>query len=521
MRWRRFSRACAAFTVAMAVTGAANANVPPTLTHQGRLFDDMGAPVNDTFPVSFAIHDSPNSDVPLWTETLDVTFEDGYFSVSLGSVNGFGSLFDGQDLYLEIGVGGGALTPRSLIASVPFAFVAGDAIGDIHPASVSIAGFGEVIDKDGNWVGPPTGLVGATGPAGADGPAGPAGPAGAQGPAGPTGGVGPTGPAGPQGIQGTAGAAGAPGPLGPTGPAGAIGPQGPQGIQGAQGAQGIQGTIGPVGPQGAQGPVGATGSVGPAGPQGPAGAQGQAGVAGPAGPAGAIGPTGPVGAQGATGATGAVGPTGPQGPAGAQGAAGATGAVGPTGPQGPAGAQGAAGATGAVGPTGPQGPAGAVGAVGPTGPAGPAGAVGATGPSGVANFGQKSWNGGTTQAAGSWVTINASTLAITTTGGPLMISVNVYLNSGSHATCRPIIDGLWAGSYGGLVQSGDPFWQEGLTYTGGFGNNWSAWQKTRIYPGVPAGNHTLQVQCATDGGTLGVCNANSIGCQVGFVELKQ
>ena len=176
-----------------------------------------------------------------------------------------------------------------------------------------------------------------------------------------------------------------------------------------------------------------------------------------------------------------------------------------------------------MGPTGPQGPAGADGAVGPTGPQGPAGVPGPTGPqgpSGTINFGQKSWNGGTTQSSGSWVTINASLMNITTSGGPLLITVNTYLNGGSHSTCRPIIDGVWAGTYGGLPNSGDPFWQEGLIVTGASPGNWWPWNKTRLYPGIPAGNHTLQVQCATNSGTLGVCNDGSVACSVHFVELK-
>ena len=396
MRFRSLLRrmlSAGAFLGMTALAGSAAADVPPTLTHQGRLFSDAGDPVNATIDVAFAIYDAPNAAQPVWTETHSVTFEDGYFSVALGADSPLLPLLGDVPLYLGITVGAEAeMTPRTLVGSVPYALWAQDVKGPIHPASVHIEAYGQVIDEDGNWVGPATNI---------------------------------------------------------------------------------------------QGPAGPPGVVGATGPAGPAGAPGMAGVDGPAGPAGPAGSMGPVG------------------------------------PTGPAGAQGATGAAGAVGPTGPQGPAGAVGAVGPTGPAGPAGAVGATGPSGVANFGQKSWAGGVSQGAGSWVTINASTMAITTTGGPLMISVNIHLNGGSHATCRPIIDGLWAGSFGGLIQSGDPFWQEGLVYSGGFGGNWSAWQKTRIYPGVPAGNHTLQVQCATDSGTLGVCNANSVGCHVGFVELKQ
>ncbi len=346
MRRRRFSRSLSAVTLAlvMGLATAAHAAVPPTLTHQGRLYSDAGDPVNATLDVTFSVYDDPSAAAPVWTEEHTITFEDGYFSVSLGADAPFGDVFDGDPLYLGIKVGDNAeMTPRALVASVPYAFRAGDVTGDIHPTSVSIAGFGEVIDKDGNWVGPATGLQGPAGAEGAVGPTGPGGPAGANGAAGPT------------------------GPAGAQGPAGPVGPQGIQGIQGPAGAQGIQGTIGPIGPQGVQGPVGA---------------------AGPMGPAGALGPTGPAGATGATGATGAVGPMGPAGATGAQGPAG------PAGIQGPAGAQGPAGPTGAVGPTGPVGPAGANGAVGPTGPIGAAGADGAVGPTGPQGAGRRGGSDG-------------------------------------------------------------------------------------------------------------------------------
>jgi len=129
-----------------------------------------------------------------------------------------------------------------------------------------------------------------------------------------------------------------------------------------------------------------------------------------------------------------------------------------------------------------------------------------------------SWINGPAIASGFWVNIPASTLNFTSTGGPLMITLNLFLINGSHATCRPVIDGLWAGSYGNLPNPGDPFWQEGLTYSAG--GVWHPWNKTRMYPGVPAGNHTLQVQCATDSGTLSVCTAGSIACSMHYFEIK-
>jgi hypothetical protein len=140
------------------------------------------------------------------------------------------------------------------------------------------------------------------------------------------------------------------------------------------------------------------------------------------------------------------------------------------------------------------------------------------GPSGIVNSGQKSWINGPAIPAGAWGNIPGSVLPFTSSGGPLMISLDLTLINGSHGSCRPIIDNQWAGAYGNLPNPGDPFWQEGLTYTAG--GVWHPWQKTRLYPGVPAGNHTLQVQCATDAGVLSVCAAGSVACSISFFEIK-
>lgn len=220
------------------VTMEASAAVPGTLTHQGRLYDSSNAPVSGTVDVVFAIYDSPSASVPLWSELHHLTLDSGYYSAALGLIVPFpSSLFDGSTLYFGLTVGNDVeMTPRAVIGSVPYALVAGDVNGDIHPTTVSIAGVGMVIDANGQWVGSPTGLQGPAGPAGADGAPGPQGP---MGPAGPAGAV---------------GATGAQGPMGPAGP------QGPQGVAGSQG------------PQGATGPAGATGATGATGPQGPAGA---------------------------------------------------------------------------------------------------------------------------------------------------------------------------------------------------------------------------------------------------------
>ncbi|MDI1447593.1 hypothetical protein [Polyangium sp. 6x1] len=422
MRTHTIRRWLTAALLAGSVSAAAmsaSAAVPVTITNQGRLFDADDGPINGSLTVTFAIYDAANAQTPLWSEEHKVDFDEGFYSVSLGSIVPFDKLFDGSVRYLGITIESDPeLLPRAPIQSVPYALLANDVNGDIHPTSVTINGT-EVINNNGEWVGPPTGLVGPTGPQGPDGPVGPAGatgalgpvgpmgptgadgavgPAGAMGPMGPTGAIGPAGPIGPMGPVGATGATGAVGPMGPMGPTGAMGPQGavgptgPVGPMGAQGATGPQGDVGPMGPTGAMGPqgvVGPTGPVGPMGAQGATGPQGDVGPMGPTGamgPQGAVGPTGPVGPMGAQGATGPQGDVGPMGPTGAMGP---QGAVGPTGPVGPMGAQGATGPAGAVGPTGatgamgPQGPIGATGAVGPQGPIGATGAVGPQGPQGI------------------------------------------------------------------------------------------------------------------------------------------
>jgi hypothetical protein len=300
-------------SLAASAVGSA-ASVPQTLTQQGRLFDAKGAPITGQLDITFTLYDAAQNGKSLWTETLTVTLDDGYFSAALGAKNTLDGVFTGAPLYLGVAVDKDAeMEPRAEVASVPYALVAGNAIGDITPSTVTVGGK-VVIDASGKWVGDPTGLVG---PAGAQGPAGPAGAdgkngadgaVGPAGPQGPKGDVGPAGPTGPQGAKGDTGATGATGPQGPKGDTGATGPQGPQGLKGDTGATGAAGPQGPIGPQGLKGDTGATGATGPQGPIGPQG---------PTGPTGATGPQGPAGPTGPTGATGPQGPAGPTGPQGA------------------------------------------------------------------------------------------------------------------------------------------------------------------------------------------------------------
>lgn len=251
----------------------AMATVPPNVTEQGRLFAADGSPVNGSVMLVFSAYSDDTTTTALWTETDTVMVDDGYFSVQLGKTTAFPStLWNGTTRFIGLKVGSDAeMTPRQEVVSVPYAILANDAVGDIHPNSITVGGT-QIIDSLGNWVGPASTLTG---------------PRGATGAIGPTGVVGATGPSG---------------PVGATGATGSLGPSGPTGVTGATGA---------TGPVGATGATGATGSIGLTGATG---ATGVIGHSGPTGPTGLTGATGPTGLTGATGATGATGPSGPDSP---------------------------------------------------------------------------------------------------------------------------------------------------------------------------------------------------------------
>jgi hypothetical protein len=145
---------------------------PGRLTEQGRLYDAADKPVSGRVMLTFAAYEAPQGGAPLWHETIAVELGDGYFSVALGDTVPFpASLWDGSVRYLGLKVNDDEeMSPREVVRSVPYALLAGDVAGDIHPASVSVGGK-TVIDSSGRWVGP----NGSSGSAGERGPPGPAG----------------------------------------------------------------------------------------------------------------------------------------------------------------------------------------------------------------------------------------------------------------------------------------------------------------------------------------------------------
>ena len=221
------------------------ADTPNTLGQQGRLFDGDGVPIEGQVSVVYALYGTATGGTARWSESQTLTVKDGYFATTLGRTSPIEmAAFADGNMFLTVKIEDDSeMMPRAQLVSVPFALVARDAVGDIHPKSVSI-GDQLVIDEEGQWVGDIIGLQGEVGPEGPQGDVGPAGPA---------------------------GLAGATGPMCPKGPAGLDGATGPMGPQGPAGLNGLDGATGPMGPQGPAGLNGLDGATGPMGPQGPAG----------------------------------------------------------------------------------------------------------------------------------------------------------------------------------------------------------------------------------------------------------
>lgn len=185
-------------TLALTLAPAQPAHaLPHSVMQEGLVLDPQNRPVDGVHALRVRLYDRPVGGVPVFDERHpDVEFFEGYYAIAIGAVEDLPpDLFLAPNLWLGLTIDAGPeLTPRTPLMHVPSALtaeIARNAIGDITPRTVSVAG-GLVIDQNGQWVGDPTGLRGPAGPAGAPGVQGPAG---AQ---------------GPQGIQGPAGGNGSP-----------------------------------------------------------------------------------------------------------------------------------------------------------------------------------------------------------------------------------------------------------------------------------------------------------------------
>jgi hypothetical protein len=173
-------------------------SVPQTMNFTGYLTDSGIEPLNDNVEIAFSFYDGPDAEATiLWNETVNVIVEFGFFSHVIGS-NGVPlppSIFDTDGtIYLGLNVNGEDLMPRFIIASVPYAMWAGNALSEADIRAALTANLVPANCADGQisqWEAASStwtctdgvaGLAGVQGEQGLIGPEGPAGPAGPAGP---------------------------------------------------------------------------------------------------------------------------------------------------------------------------------------------------------------------------------------------------------------------------------------------------------------------------------------------------
>ena len=129
--------------------------VPGYMTYQGKVIGSNGAPITGVVEVTFALYSQETGGSAVWTEPVDVAFDDGYFNVSLGTVNALDQdLFDGSNLFMGITLDGqDEFVPRSRINSIPYSFLAGSVIGKVDAIDGLSVNGTPLIDSDGQWLG--------------------------------------------------------------------------------------------------------------------------------------------------------------------------------------------------------------------------------------------------------------------------------------------------------------------------------------------------------------------------------
>ncbi|MBN1790232.1 MAG: fibrobacter succinogenes major paralogous domain-containing protein [Bacteroidales bacterium] len=107
------------------VISFAEAQIPRLINYQARLVNPAtNLPVADgTYNLVFAIYETTEGGIPIWSETQSVQITNGIYSLLLGSLNPLDlSLFEGSPRYLGVAVGAEPeMVPRKQMVSVPYA----------------------------------------------------------------------------------------------------------------------------------------------------------------------------------------------------------------------------------------------------------------------------------------------------------------------------------------------------------------------------------------------------------------
>jgi hypothetical protein len=146
------------YALCLALPCLALAQVPQQLGYEGRLLRADGTPEVGVVSITYSLWDSESGGASLWSETQQVALSDGFYATFLGSVTPIPTtVFTGPERFLQLEVGGEAMSPRQRIASVAYALTASTARdlsgGTVNASQVRVNGT-TVIDGNGKLVGP-------------------------------------------------------------------------------------------------------------------------------------------------------------------------------------------------------------------------------------------------------------------------------------------------------------------------------------------------------------------------------
>lgn len=149
---------CVIFLLFLSSFRFAFAQVPRTISYQGRLSDASGEPLSGAINITFKLYTSETASSPIWTETHNnVQIQNGLYSVMLGSVTQLPPSVDfSRPYWLGVQVGSDPeMTPRYRLGASPYALNFADTIitGSNRKVIISRAAYGfHVIDTVGTAV---------------------------------------------------------------------------------------------------------------------------------------------------------------------------------------------------------------------------------------------------------------------------------------------------------------------------------------------------------------------------------
>ena len=136
--------------------------VPAQFTHQGRLLDADGVPLEGEATITFRVITEETGGVIVWEEPITVLLNGGFYSAVLGTDEDTNPLdvdaLSQAPVWLELQLDGEpAMFPRSAINAVPYATMATVAEevsgGPVDASQIAVDGT-PVVNELGEWVGP-------------------------------------------------------------------------------------------------------------------------------------------------------------------------------------------------------------------------------------------------------------------------------------------------------------------------------------------------------------------------------